>query len=82
MRDTFIYALESFGVSFFISYETKNTILAQVHFSNFFTPHEVEDLHDWVAHELGIPVFDVILEENRDGVQVGVDYQFAGGKNY
>lgn len=82
MKNLFLDALEIFGVEYVISYETRNMILAQLDFSNQFAPSDIDDLQELVAYELGIPIFDVILEENRDGVQVGVDYQFAGGKNY
>jgi hypothetical protein len=50
-------------------------ILAQVDFTDiFFGKNDVDDLQDWMAHEVGIPIYDLIFDENRDGVQVGIDY--------
>lgn len=75
MRRIFIDAIEAFGVPYTITYDEGNMILAQVDFSDiFFGQNDVDDLQDWMAHEVGIPIYDLILEENRDGVQVGIDY--------
>ena len=78
MRQIFIEAIEAFGVPYEISYDQANLILAFVPFSRNtpypFMPGDIDDLHYYIADQVGIPVYDVILEETRDGVQIGIDY--------
>ena len=74
MRDRFLDSMDGFGVPYSISYETANMILAQVNFGNQFSSLDVDDLQDWISYKLGLPIFDVIIEENRDGVQVGLEF--------
>ena len=78
MREIFIDAIEAFDAPYSISYDRNNMILATLLFSRAtpyaFMPGDIDDLHYFIAERVGIPVYDVILEELSNGVTIGIDY--------
>lgn len=76
-RETFLDVIDSFDVDYEISHDTTDMILVFIPTprANAMIKQEVfaDDIADALA-DAGANIYDVITEDLRDGIQVGIEF--------
>lgn len=76
-RETFLDVIDSFDVDYEISYDTTDMILVFIPTprANAMIKQEVfADEIQYAIADAGANIYDVIVEDLRDGIQVGIEF--------